>query len=387
MTTTQLTAICIVAALFAAVAIFACWTQNYSLNRIRSKTVGDGQHGTARWATNKEIRNTYERVPYTPNEWRGVRRVSPEIALCDDYDESSGNNPKKKKKRFWGHLSQHFKKEEQLPQGTVIGYEKRGRKCIALVDKGDVHTLMIGAAGVGKTACFLLPNIEYCCASGMSFLCSDTKGDLYRQTGGFVKHYGYNISVIDLRNCAKSDGFNMLYLVNRYTDEYCIEGNISAKAKAEKYAKITAKTIINSSGSDKGQNAFFYDAAEGLLTAAILLVAEFCEPEKRHIVSVFKLVQDLMEQNKLGEPEFKRLLAMLPPTHRARWYAAAALNASTQAMASVLSTTMSRLNAFLDTEMEQVLCFDTAIDAEVFCKERSAVYIVLPEEDNSATRS
>ena len=68
------------------------------------------------------------------------------------------------------------------------------------------------------------------------------------------------------------------------------------KAKAEKYAKIISKTIILS-GMDAasfGQNAYFYDAAEGLLTATILLVAEFCEPEKRHIVSVFKIIQDCL---------------------------------------------------------------------------------------------
>lgn len=34
-------------------------------------------------------------------------------------------------------------------------------------------------------------------------------------------------------------------------------------------------------GGVLGQNAYFYDAAEGLLTATILLVAEFCAPEKR----------------------------------------------------------------------------------------------------------
>ena len=28
---------------------------NYSLNQIKNKTVGQGQHGTARWATRKEI--------------------------------------------------------------------------------------------------------------------------------------------------------------------------------------------------------------------------------------------------------------------------------------------------------------------------------------------
>jgi type IV secretion system protein VirD4 len=52
-------------------------------------------------------------------------------------------------------------------------------------------------------------------------------------------------------------------------------------------------------------------------------------------------------------------------------------------MASVLSTVLSRLNAFLDSEMEQILCFETAIDAEKFCNEKSALFIVLPEEDNT----
>lgn len=52
-------------------------------------------------------------------------------------------------------------------------------------------------------------------------------------------------------------------------------------------------------------------------------------------------------------------------------------------MASVLSTVLSRLNAFLDSEMEQILCFDTAIDAEKFCTEKSAIFVVLPEEDTT----
>lgn len=30
----------------------------YSLNNIKSRTVGDGQHSTARWATKHEIRKT-----------------------------------------------------------------------------------------------------------------------------------------------------------------------------------------------------------------------------------------------------------------------------------------------------------------------------------------
>jgi type IV secretion system protein VirD4 len=34
------------------------FSKNYSLNKIKSKQVGDGQHGTARWASRQEIRQS-----------------------------------------------------------------------------------------------------------------------------------------------------------------------------------------------------------------------------------------------------------------------------------------------------------------------------------------
>ena len=131
-----------------------------------------------------------------------------------------------------------------------------------------------------------------------------------------------------------------------------------------------------------GQNAYFYDAAEGLLTATILLVAEFCAPEKRHIVSVFKVIQELLAPSKKkGKNQFQQLMELLPNEHKAKWFAGAALNTAEQSMASVMSTALSRLNAFLDTELEQLLCFDTEIDAETFCNQKSAIFVIMPEEN------
>lgn len=81
-----------------------------SLN-IKSKTVGDGQHGSASFATPKEIDAAFQRVRYEPQVWR---RKPP----CD------------------------------LPQGIIIGCNmmKFGKKktVTAIVEKGDVHALMIG---------------------------------------------------------------------------------------------------------------------------------------------------------------------------------------------------------------------------------------------------
>ena len=103
--------------------------------------------------------------------------------------------------------------------------------------------------------------------------------------------------------------------------------------------------------------------------AVILLIAEFCPKEKRHIISVFKLIQDLLAPSKVkGRNQFQLLMAKLLDTHKAKWFAGAALNTAERSMQSVLSTALSRLNSFWDSELEQILCFDTAIDAEVLSK-------------------
>lgn len=362
MTQTQLIGIIVMSVIFILLAVLIYCSNNYSLNGIKKKTVGQGQYGTARFSTKAEVKKTYTQIPFDVENWR------------------QGKN---------------------LPtvQGTVVGCKTKGKRTYALIDEGDVHTLMVGAAGVGKTAFFLYPNIEAACASGMSFLSTDLKGDVVRNYGTIAKkYYGYNVSVIDLRNPTRSDENNMLHLVNKYMDIYKSDKtNLQAKAKAEKYAKITAKTIINIGGGDyssMGQNAFFYDASEGLLASLILLIAEFGEKNERHIVSVFKMIQDLLtpiseekkaEKKGQAKPKngFKILMEKLPDEHKAKWLAGSALFAADQAMMSIISTALSRLNSFIDSELEQILCFGTAIDAEKFCNEKSAIFIVLPEEDIS----
>ena len=379
-------------------------SKNYSLNNFKSKTVGDGQHGTARWATPKEIHTTYHVVPFRPRRWRKGEDLPTVQGIILG---SMGGRKRRAKK---GVISQAAHKLlERLRRPTAGKKEKRKpkkkksaiskiknvmedqRDVRALVDSDDIHCLMIGASGVGKTAFFLYPNLEYACACGMSYLALDTKGDLARNYGCIAsKYYGYQVTVIDLRNPTCSDGFNFMTLVNYYMDRAKRDPNdLTAKAKAENYAKILAKTIVSPEGSSQyGDNAFFYESAEGVLASVVMLLAEFILPEKdgtekRHIVSAFKLVQDLLAApgGGRGKNGFHVLMDMLPSVHKARWVANAALTAADQAMASVMSTVLSKLNAFLDSELEQVICRDNPIDAERFASSKCAIFVVIPEED------
>ena len=342
-----------VVAVFVALSLLA---DNYNLNNIKSRTVGDGQHGTARWATEQEIRSSYALVPFQVADWRAGKNL-PEA------------------------------------QGLVLGSrDSRKGGITALVDSDDIHCLMIGASGVGKTAYFLYPNLEYACACGMSFFASDTKGDLARNYGAVAeKYYGYHVSVVDLRNPTRSDGYNLMTLINRYMDKALREHSIEAYGKAENLINILAHSIISPKGEEsRGQNDYFYKAAEGVVASVLLLLAEFLPPDKehpterRHLVSVFILIQQLLAPSGIrGQSYFKQLMDMLPAHHRARNLASSALESSDQATASAMSTALAQMNTFMDIALEQVICFDNHIDAEKFAKEKTALFLILPEEDRT----
>ena len=85
----------------------------------------------------------------------------------------------------------------------------------------------------------------------MSFLCTDTKGDLFRNYAGIAKDcYG----VSDRRAGSAQPhpartAIICFHLINKYMDIYKADPkNLPAKAKAEKYAKILSKTLINTTG-------------------------------------------------------------------------------------------------------------------------------------------
>ena len=53
----------------------------YNLNGIKSKTVGDGQHGAARFATAQEMTRTFRKISFTPQRWRSLGNQCTQLKL------------------------------------------------------------------------------------------------------------------------------------------------------------------------------------------------------------------------------------------------------------------------------------------------------------------
>ena len=88
--------------------------KRYNLDSIKRKTVGDGQYGTARWATQEEIQSSTIQVPYEPEAWRYNKESRPTTA------------------------------------GIVVNLKQNKKQILATIDPSDSHTLMVAGTGGGN---------------------------------------------------------------------------------------------------------------------------------------------------------------------------------------------------------------------------------------------
>lgn len=75
MQTQQLILLLAVGAMMALLAAVSFLSNTGSLDGVKAKTVGDGQHGEARWATDAEIGRTFARMPFRVSDWRAGKNL------------------------------------------------------------------------------------------------------------------------------------------------------------------------------------------------------------------------------------------------------------------------------------------------------------------------
>ncbi len=106
-------------------------------NNIKTpKSVGQGQHGTARWQTQKEFQKNFK---------------------CNEF-------PKKDKENY-----------EANKGGLVVGYSKDKKKEKIYFVDDNIHSLTVGATRSGKTRSVVLQTIGNLALAGESMILSDPK--------------------------------------------------------------------------------------------------------------------------------------------------------------------------------------------------------------------
>ena len=93
-----------------------------------------------------------------------------------------------------------YKFAETKADGIVIGAEKKGGS-VEVITTSQLHALIVGTTGSGKTTGFVDQNIAVLAKSSgkPSIVISDPKKELYEKHARTLEKEGYKISVLDLR--------------------------------------------------------------------------------------------------------------------------------------------------------------------------------------------
>lgn len=291
---------------------------------------------------------------------------------------------------------------EQTP-GMLVG----ATRSTWLLDASDQSVLLVAPPGAGKSTSVYIPTITYNArvnhntkndkgiGKGASMVLVSVKDDLYTITGPELRHCGYRVLKLDLRNVFCSCHFNLLYRVNIEIDAWRKEQDARQRAvhyaTAERYAKTIASAIIGSTGSVNSgdSNEYFNETARGLITGLVLLVSQYGKEGERHIVSVFNLIVELAGADapeKGNQIQKSRLAAMLENVtdRRIKGYVATTTSADIRTTLNIISSALAKLLKFVDAELEQLICsHDNDLDAEHFIETPTAIFLIAPDENET----
>lgn len=109
-----------------------------------------------------------------------------------------------------------FSSAGEKEDGIVIGAEKK-RKDVEIITTSQLHALIVGTTGSGKTTGFVDQNISVLgkSAGKPSLVISDPKKELYEKHALNLEKEGYKISVLDLREPYSSARWNPMNVLIR----------------------------------------------------------------------------------------------------------------------------------------------------------------------------
>lgn len=241
------------------------------------------------------------------------------------------------------------------------------------------NMFVIGGPGSGKTFRFVKPNLMQMFGS---YVITDPKGEIMRDTAGFMKYFGYRVKVLNLLNAAgmkKSSGYNpFAYISNDMDIEKLVTTFMAATKKKDA----------------RGGEQFWEDMAGLVLQAIFSYVHYFGVELEDGMHHDFKGVMKLLNMLKVEEDarsgarketELDRLFKRLEkrdPNHPAVLNYNKAMSGAADTVRSIVSTVHSRTGFLNSKELLELLSRDE-IDILSIGVRKTVVYCIIPDNDQT----
>ncbi len=236
----------------------------------------------------------------------------------------------------------------------------------------ELHTFVIGDSGCGKTRRCIVPTIRMIAKSGESMIIADPKGELYKKTAVALKNKGYATKVINFRNPARGIRWNPLKRI----EELYLTGEQASQDKAALMLKDL--TDIMKSEVAKKDDAFWENVGGKFILGVAMLIMEHGEEGDLTFENISNLMDEIYEKSEGSAmeyyfstlPEGSPIIENLKPT----------VTAPDKTKASIYSVAKTMVNVFTSQEAFSDLFRTNEIDIDSIGKEKTAVFIVLPDD-------
>lgn len=276
-----------------------------------------------------------------------------------DYDGTENGSSE------WAKSGEEFKK---LQDGSEILNKKDGfiltKDHYLGTDQRKVkinkNILVVGGSGAGKSACYVKPNIMQKLGS---YIITDPKGEMYRDTAGYLKANGYKIKVLNLIETEYSNRYNPLAHVKDHND-----------------VNIISETIIRG-GSDSGGSSdpFWDNTAIMLLKACIYYVKSVLPEEEQNLSSCLNIIRAGGSDEKILDRLF---VDELKPEHPGRKEYESIRLAADKTKQSIAISVAAKLKDF-DTPTIQRVTTSNEFDFSDLAREKTAIYIITPPDHST----
>ncbi len=240
----------------------------------------------------------------------------------------------------------------------------------------NLHTVVIGGSGAGKTRYYVIPNLMQ---ANTSYIVLDPKGELVSSTGNFLRDQGYDVRVLDLVHMKKSNGYNPLwYLKDTENDGQNTEDNVQ---------RLVTNIFLATGETNTTEDPFWPNMAQVLLKAIIFYLLENEEKELWTFETVMFLAScaNLPDEGKKEKPPlhwlFEDVKRNNPKSTAVKYYRMYDAGAGKTVM-SILATFNSRLEKFNMQSMIKLTSVDEMKLDDVGSK-KVALFAVIPENDTS----
>lgn len=231
------------------------------------------------------------------------------------------------------------------------------------------NVLVVGLPGDGKTFTYVKPNLMQ---MNSSFIVTDPKGLLVRETGKMLEEHGYQVKVFDLVNLTKSDMFNPFHYMKSELD----------------IDRITEAIVEGSKKGDR-EGEDFWNQAKLLLNRALIGYLYFDSQVRDYIPNLSMVSELLRNMKRPNEKEpspvekmFANLEKAMPGNYACRQWDLFNSNFEAETRTSVLAIVATQYSIFDHQAVTDLIKSDT-MEMDTWNTEKTAVFVAISETNKA----